>query len=82
MEILKKFLISQENGTFHPKLEKIYYIFWKESCSYISGNGNPKKLLTFQELLKCFSYFQEWKFLAPNLKNFFIFQKKLPKPKN
>ena len=29
--------------------EKIAYIFSKESCSYISGKGNPKKLFIFQE---------------------------------
>ena len=31
----------------NPK--KMSYIFLKESFAYISGNGNPKKLLIFQK---------------------------------
>ena len=45
----KAFLIFQETAN----LEKNSYIFSKESCSYISGNGNPKKLLIFQEVTFC-----------------------------
>ena len=38
--ILRKFLMLQERKT-PPKT----YIFSKESCSYISGNRNPEKIL-------------------------------------
>ena len=40
--LIKKFLINQEM--------KISYIFLKERFSYISGNGNPEKILIFQEM--------------------------------
>ena len=31
-----------------PQIKK--HIFLKETCSYISGNRNPKKILIFQEV--------------------------------
>ena len=42
----RKFLILQGNKS--P--EKTSYIFSKESCSYIFGNGNLKKLFYFRKL--------------------------------
>ena len=41
---MELFCISED-----AKLEKILYIFSKESCSYISEHGNPKKFFIFQE---------------------------------
>ena len=67
----KKIFYILSNG--NPK--KISYIFSKESCSYISVNGHPKKLIITQEvtfraqkiktnpLLKSFLYFG--KFFKP-----------------
>ena len=62
---IRKFLVFREMELFcvlgNGNLEKIPYIFSKESFSYISGNrnppkiiyisgnGNPKKILIFQE---------------------------------
>ena len=56
--ILKKL---QETET--PKKSLIF--FQKESCSYILGNGNPEKILIFQET-ETFLYFRK--------RNFLIFQ--------
>ena len=60
--------------------------------SYISGNGNPKKLLIFQEatfraqknnkkntLKKCL-VFRETELSSCNLKNLPIFQEEVPNP--
>ena len=52
---IKKFLIFSQKKSFLTFQEteipkKNYCIFLKESFSYISGNGNPKKFLMFQEM--------------------------------
>ena len=49
--------ISYNSG--NKKNKKISHILSKESCSYIFGNGNPKKLFIFQEVtfFKSFFYF-------------------------
>ena len=46
--ILKKFLIFQEMELSSSNIKKAFLIFWEMELSYISGNGNPKKLI-FQE---------------------------------
>ena len=43
--------------------EKIPNIFSKESCSCILGNGNPEKILIFQET-ETFLYFRKRNFLV------------------
>ena len=48
-------------------IKKIPNIFSKESCSYILGNGNPEKILIFQET-EAFLYFRK--------RNFLIFQER------
>ena len=54
-EILKNLLIFREmDFPVHPEKisytpKKTSYVFSKESCSYISRNGNPKKLLILQK---------------------------------
>ena len=42
----KAFLIFRETET-----TKKLFIFQETELSYISGNGNPKKLLIFQEVI-------------------------------
>ena len=80
MVTLKKLL--SENGTFQLTLEKISFIFSKESFSYISGNrnpeiipyisGNPKKnFLYFREQLSVLE-----KCKTPTLKKLLIFLEK------
>ena len=49
---------------------KISYIFSKESFSYISGKGNPKKFLMFQKVT-----FAAQKAKSPLWKNFLPFRK-------
>ena len=84
----KKFLIfSQKKAVLiFPETEtlKIFLMFLKTELSYISGNGNPKKLLIFQEVnfqarknkknlpQKSFLYFRK---LKPK-KNFLYFLKR------
>ena len=71
----KAFLIFPETET-PPKI----FVFQETELAYISGNGNPKKLLIFQEVTfqarkikknqseKTYIS-RKWNFLAPCLKN-------------
>ena len=45
-ENLKKLLVFPEMKLFSP-LRQNPYIFPQKSCSYISGNGSPKKFFIF-----------------------------------
>ena len=68
---VKKFLkFSQKNA---------FLIFKESELSYISGNGNPKKLLIFQEVTvharkmkrtTIKKFFRKKNFLTPSLKKF------------
>ena len=77
---IKKFL------SFSQK--KAFLIFQEMELSYISGNGNPKNLLIFEEVTflawkmkkKKVLYFRKWNFPAPSLKNFLYFRTELAKP--
>ena len=67
----KAFLIFWEMKTL-----KKFLIFWEVELSYIWGNGNPEKLLIFQEVTfqawkikNKFLCFRKWNFLAPSLKS-------------
>ena len=47
---MKLFSPSSKNENIHPgkiysNIKKTFYIFSKESFSYILGNGNPEKIL-------------------------------------
>ena len=81
-------------GSFQYFFLSFFYIFSKESFSYISGIGNGKKLFVFQEVfflaqkviqknsLKNFLYFGKWNFLTPRLKISFLGgTSKVPKTK-
>ena len=74
---VKKFLIFSQKNAF--------LIFKESELSYISGNGNPKKLLIFQEVtvharkmkrttIKKFLIFQEKELSNPKLKKNLILQ--------
>ena len=83
---LKKFFIFSQTkfSLYFRKMNSP--VFQEKKLSYISGNGNPKKLLIFQEVIfrarkmkdpirKNFLYFWKWDFIA--LKNLI----KLPQEK-
>ena len=81
---LTKFpIFSQKKLSLYFR-KRNYLIFQEMELSYISGNGNPKKLLIFQEVtfrarknkklaLKKVLYFGKCNFLAPSLKDFLYF---------
>ena len=79
----KAFLIFRETETL-----KKFFIFWEEKLSYISGNGNPKKFLIFQEKIfrarkmkksrsEKMSYIPGNKIVSPKYKKLFIFQEEI-----
>ena len=52
--IKKFFLLSQKKAFLifrETETTKKLFIFQETELSYISGNGNPKKLLIFQEVI-------------------------------
>ena len=57
----KKISFASGKWNFLTLILKISYIFSKESFSYILQNGNPEKILIFQETetLKNFVYFRK-----------------------
>ena len=54
----RQFLISLGKWNFLTLILKLFDIFSKESCSYISGTEAPKKFLLFSQE-KAFLIFQE-----------------------
>ena len=93
----KEFPIFSQKKTFvifrETETPKFFFTFQDAKLSYISGNGNTKKLLIFQEVtfrtrkikkstLKKFLSFQETELSSLKLKKRLIFQKELPKPEN
>ena len=57
-------------------------IFSKESCSYISGNGNPEKN-SYLFLKESWSYtLGKWNFVAQSWKNFSYLGREFENPEN
>ena len=56
---MRKYLVFQEMEVSSSNME-ISHIFSKKSFSYISRNGNPKKLFIFQEENALYIFFIFW----------------------
>ena len=89
---IKKFLIFFQKKAFlifrEMETLKKFPIFLEVRLSYISGNGNPKKFLIFQEKIfrarkmkksrsEKMSYISGNKIVSPKHKKFFIFQEEI-----
>ena len=83
-ETLKSFLYSLQRKHFllfwKQKSRKKFFIFQETELSYSSGSNFQSLKSKKNPLLKNFSYFGKWNFLAPSLKNFLYFRRELAKP--